>query len=129
MDERERRLSTEILSLNESLAAVQRQLESTEAELGRTRALLNDERAERDLRDNPGGDIPFAFPGGAVSLPIPTRAALILSAKQWATAGRERAQFDSCNYDGSADFAYIASCCERIEKTLDELVKMESNNG
>jgi hypothetical protein len=33
--------------------------------------------------------VTLAFPGGAVALPQPTRADLVLSAQQWATAIRE----------------------------------------
>lgn len=69
-------------------------------------------------------------PGGAVSLSTPTRAALILSAKQWATAGRERAQEESLAADvasflGNPHYDYLASCFERIEKALVELEGLE----
>lgn len=64
------------------------------------------------------------FPCGAVSLLTPTRAALILSAKQWATAGRERAQEESLAAD-VAHYDYLASCFERIEKALVELEGLE----
>lgn len=62
-------------------------------------------------------------PGGAVSLPTPTRAALILSAKQWATAARERAEEEIPSFADNME--YIISCCERIEKALVELEGLE----
>jgi len=104
-------------------------LRSTEAELTRTRTLLNDERAGRELQANPGTDIPFAtlaFPGGEVTIPTPTRADLILSAKQWATAIREPAEeslnaipfWQHSTAQRVRELRHIISCCERIEKAL-----------
>lgn len=50
------------LTESESLEcmALRKRLSAAENELARTRRLLGDERAERELRDNPGTDIPFA---------------------------------------------------------------------
>lgn len=68
----------------------------------------------------------MTFLGGEVTIPTPTRAALILSAKQWAKAASDRA-FESgcCASHCEQDASYIISCCERIEKALVELEGLE----
>lgn len=64
----------------------------------------------------------FAFPGGAASVPRPTRAELILSAKQWATAAKERAhEAILAGSKSGEDLTYIVGCMGHIERVLGEI--------
>jgi hypothetical protein len=60
------------------------------------------------------------FPGGPVRIPPPTRSALLLSAKQWATAGRERAQ-EAAEVAAGEDYDYIVNCIDRAIRALTEM--------
>ncbi len=65
----------------------------------------------------------LAFPGGPVAIPKPTRAALLLSAKQWATAGRERAQEESAtpNWETTPEALwFVINCFDRVMKAIAE---------
>lgn len=65
---------------------------------------------------------PLAFPGGAVSLPTPTRAALILSAKSWMRMAYETAEtITDAETDRHRVRRKLLSQLERIEKALVEL--------
>lgn len=65
-------------------------------------------------------------PGGAVSLPTPTRAALILSAKSWMRMAYETAEtITDAETDHHRVRRKLLSQLERIEKALVELEGLE----
>ena len=68
--------------------------------------------------------IRLAFPGGAATLPKPTREALLQSAKQWTTAARERAHdaIAAGTKDG-ADMTYIIGALGHALRILEEAGK------
>ena len=63
----------------------------------------------------------LVFPGGEVTACAPTREALLLSAKQWANAARERAHDAiAAGTDSGADMTYIIGCLAHVERILAE---------
>jgi len=62
----------------------------------------------------------MTFPGGEVTIPTPTRADLILSAKQWITAARER--MTDCADERLAihDKAYVIGALDHAMRALKE---------
>ena len=84
-----------------------------------------------------GSDVTLGFPGGSVSTHIPTRAALLKSAKEWVIMSYESTELiadatkcDSVMFEETmADIGRAAkrqlAQLERVEKILDELSGME----
>lgn len=66
------------------------------------------------------------FPCDSVTVPKPTREALLLSVRQWITAAKERAferngSVDVYNPDEADEaLAYVESCCDRALSALAE---------
>jgi len=76
-------------------------------------------RAGWSCKPEPGFAEPeyIRFPGGDIPVPEPTRAALLLSAKQWATRARE----------DQNDLGYVPfSVLDRLDAVLAELAAMEA---
>jgi len=68
--------------------------------------------------------IRLAFPGGAATVPKPTRDALLLSAKQWTTAARERAHDAiAAGTTEGEDMTYIIGCLGHVLRILEEAGK------
>jgi len=68
--------------------------------------------------------IRLAFPGGATTLPKPSRDALLQSAKQWTTAARERAHDAiAAGTTEGKDMTYIIGALGHVLRILEEAGK------